>query len=105
MNDDIINIAKQGYDYLNRVVNDEEIKCDAIKDQNKIIYLFDLPGVEKENIKIQITDDNLTIQSKRIQKGNLHGESFTYFYQERNFNTNKRMIKIPHPPFIDRLTM
>lgn len=39
--------------------------CDISEDQTKYILKFDLPGVTKENVKVEINNDQLTIRAER----------------------------------------
>lgn len=87
--------AKQGVDYINKLSsNIGEIRCDAIKNNDKIIMLFDVPGVEKDGFDINIVDDMLTMKYKRERKAS---NNFSYFLREREFGNFHKSIRIPHP--------
>jgi len=42
--------------------------CDISEDQTKYILKFDLPGVPKENVKVEINNDQLTIRAERKEE-------------------------------------
>ncbi len=51
--------------------NAQLMKTDIIDEKDSYIYKIDIPGVEKENIKIHLGDNYLTILLKRITKKNM----------------------------------
>lgn len=80
--------------------NSGEIRCDAIKNNEKIVMLFDVPGVERDNFDINIVDDVLTMKYKRERK---NSNSFSYFIRDREFGNFTKTIRIPHPININKI--
>jgi HSP20 family protein len=60
---------------------------------NEIVVKAEIPGVEKENISISLTDSTLTI------KGEVKKEEETkekdYYYAERSYGSFGRMLTLP----------
>jgi HSP20 family protein len=63
-----------------------------VKDGNFIVRA-DLPGVKKEDLKIEIDENNLLITGERKQEKEEKGEG--YFHSERNYGSFYRSIPLP----------
>ncbi len=68
---------------------------DVIETEKEVIATADMPGLEKENIKINLTEDRLEIsaetehEEKKEEKG--------YVYRERSSGSFYRAISLPSP--------
>jgi HSP20 family protein len=60
---------------------------------NTIIVRADLPGLTRDDVKIEITDQLLTIQGERKQEKEEKGEG--YVTTERSYGTFFRQIALP----------
>lgn len=66
---------------------------DVIEDEKEIIVKAEIPGVEKENIKVLIDNNMLTISGeKKVEKSE---EGKTYYSVERRFGSFKRVMNLP----------
>src|SRR5207247_1185933 len=52
-----------------------------------------LPGVKKEDVKVEINQDSVTIQGQRHQESSSSGRG--YFQSERSYGTFYRTIPLP----------
>lgn len=64
-------------------------KMDIIEDEDKYIIKMDLPGFKKEDIKISLKNNNLTIAA---EQNNESTEDKKYHLRERHFNKISRTI-------------
>ncbi len=69
------------------------MKTDIKEDDNKYLIDIDLPGYEKENIKIDITDGYLNVQAS-IDSNNEEKESGKYVRRERYTGTCSRSFYV-----------
>lgn len=98
---DFLWMAKQGLDFVNKhSSNDDTIRVDGVKDENKIVLLFDVPGVEKNDITINVEDDIVIIQ---YDKNSQNNDKFPYFIKERKWGHFKKSVKLPHPVDINNI--
>ena len=67
--------------------------ADLIEDQENILVKIDLPGVKKENIKIDITDQTLLILAQ--QEEEVLWEGARYVERERKLGKTERTIALP----------
>ncbi len=68
------------------------MKCDIYEKDNKYHMIMDIPGIEKENIKIECNDGYLTISAK--QHSEKKDESKNYIRRERRFGEFKRQFYV-----------
>jgi HSP20 family protein len=61
------------------------------KDHYKVVV--EIPGIDKKDLKINVTEDNLTIQAE--VKEEKKEEEKGYFYQERRYGSFQRSIALP----------
>jgi HSP20 family protein len=68
----------------------EEPLTDVYEVNNEVVIIVDLPGVEKENININATEDTIEINAelKKLEKPN-------YIKQERKYERFYRKITLP----------
>ena len=60
---------------------------------NKFIVRVDLPGMEKEDVKIEVTHDQLTISGER--KAEKEEKKEGYYRSERTYGTFYRRVAVP----------
>ena len=79
------------FDIFNMPSNKEYMKTDKKKKDNRYILEIDLPGIKKENIKINYENGYLTIIAKKnILSTNIN----TYVRRERFYGETKRSFYI-----------
>lgn len=66
---------------------------DVYEEGNKVIAKADLPGIKKENIKLHLDGDILTISGET--KKEKEEKNKGYYYAERSFGRIQRSIRLP----------
>ncbi len=67
--------------------------CDIEEEQNHFLLTLDMPGVQKENIKLEVINDQLMISGERrhVQKSKAAG----VWYSERRHGKLSRSLTLP----------
>jgi HSP20 family protein len=68
-------------------------RVDVLQRDGNVLYRVDLPGLTKDDVKVDVTDDTLTIQGER--KHETQEEHEGYFYSERTHGKFYRAIPLP----------
>ena len=79
------------FDMFNIPYNKEYMKTDIYEKENKYILEIELPGIKKENIKINYENGYLTIKA---EKNILSSNPNTYVRRERFYGEIKRSFYI-----------
>lgn len=79
------------FDMFNMPLNKEYMKTDIYEKDNKYFLEIDLPGIKKENIKINYENGYLTISA---EKNVLSSGPNTYIRRERFYGEIKRSFYI-----------
>jgi len=66
---------------------------DVIEKENKIIVRADIPGMNKEDIHVNVEKDTLTIRGERKKEETIKDEN--YFCSERFYGAFSRTVKLP----------
>jgi HSP20 family protein len=66
---------------------------DVFEDENNIVVKADLPGVDKENVKVDLKDNVLSISGERSDEKELKEESF--YRKERAYGKFCRSFTLP----------
>ncbi len=66
---------------------------DIIEDDENITVITDLPGFNKENIKIDITEDSIEITARQEEEMEFEGQK--YVRQERRCGELNRSVSLP----------
>jgi len=66
---------------------------DLIDKEDFLLLKSEMPGVRKDNIKISVTDDEVTLSGKVERKKEEKEEN--YYYSERAYNAWQRTIPLP----------
>jgi HSP20 family protein len=75
-----------------------EVKEEA----GKLMVHAELPGLKKEEVKVSVADDVLTIEGERKQETEEKGEGF--FHSERRYGKFIRSIRLPEGANADKIT-
>jgi len=68
----------------------------SVKDEQKQLTVFiDLPGVKKENVKLEVSQGRLTISGNRQREPVNTQNNGTWFMDERFFGNFTRSIRLP----------
>src|SRR3989337_4502363 len=68
---------------------------DMVETDKEIIATAEMPGLEKEDIKINVTEDRLEISAETKQEEKKEEEG--YIYRERRSGSYYRAISLPSP--------
>jgi HSP20 family protein len=67
--------------------------CDIYENDNEFVIYFDLPGIEKDDVRINVEKDILTVTAesnkKPDNKYNCIKEEMGFYGYKRSFNLNK----------------
>lgn len=95
-NSDSTNIIKIENDNNNQF---EEL----IEDENNYELELKIPGISKENIKVDIKNNNLIIKAEKKQEIKQEDENKSYYRYAKSFAGFYRMISIPENADIDNI--
>lgn len=99
MFNDIMETLKDKQKDVERTVNEyssnmsKKPSMDVIEDNEEFIVITDLPGVGKDNIKIDITEDAVEISAQFNDETKF--EDKTFLRKERKYGKVKRAIELP----------
>jgi len=99
MFNDIVDTIKDKQKDIERIFNEYTSNMplrptmDVIEDEEQITVITDLPGVKKENIKLDITEDNLEINAQFNQESEFEEKDFVR--KERTYGQTNRIISLP----------
>lgn len=75
-----------------------EFRLDVREDQDDVLVVADLPGVERENIAVRLlSPDELEIACERRSERQEGAETGQFFRQERTFGYMTRVVPLPQP--------
>ena len=79
---------------------------DVIENNTQIVVKTDLPGVLREDIRIDLTEDSLEIQAKfrNETEEDFEEAGLSYHRQERRFGSASRVVVLPAKVKIDEVT-
>ncbi|HOI41076.1 MAG TPA: Hsp20/alpha crystallin family protein [Methanobacterium sp.] len=79
---------------------------DVAEDNEQITVTTELPGVERENIKIDLSEESLEIRAEFKKETEEEGEEsgVTYHRKERRHGTASRVVVLPAKVKIDEVT-
>jgi HSP20 family protein len=66
---------------------------EVFEKDDKLVVRAEIPGVSRENVNVDVTDDALTIQGERRQESEDRGEGF--YRSERSYGRFLRTIPLP----------
>jgi len=95
---DIVNSIKEKQEELGKSLSDytttfQKPLVDVMETENSIIVITDLPGVKKEDIDIDISEDSIDITAKFEDE--IDEEGANYIKKERSYGETKRSISLP----------
>lgn len=108
MFNDMIQTIKEKQDELEKAINDytsnipSKPVMDIMEDDDNVITKIDLPGVKKEDIKINLTEDTLEVTAKYSEEEEV--EEANYIRRERRYGEMSRMTILPAKVKIEEST-
>lgn len=76
------------------VVRGEEMRVDVCDHEDEVMVVADLPGVEKDNISLQLINPRL-LEISAVQAQAQETEEAGYFMRERYYGTVRRAVALP----------
>jgi HSP20 family protein len=74
-----------------------EFRVDVREDEDEVLVVADLPGVDRENITARLlSPTELEISSERRSERSETGEEGQFVRQERAFGYMTRVVQLPH---------
>ena len=67
--------------------------CEVEEDDNQYLFSFDVPGVAKEDVKIELVDNELIVSGER--KSVTKEKKQNWHLMERSFGSFRRSFKLP----------
>lgn len=68
-------------------------EIDVFEKDNRLVTKIDLPGMKKEDVKVEVTDGQLVISGERKREAEEKGERF--YRSEREYGTFYRAVPLP----------
>lgn len=68
-------------------------QVEAFQRENEFVVRADLPGLKKDDVKLELNDDGLTIEGERRDENVQRGKGF--YSSERNYGKFYRRIQLP----------
>jgi HSP20 family protein len=98
MLNDIVSTIREKQEDLGKSLSDYSISlqkplADIMESDNAITIITDLPGVKKEDVEINITEDSLDIVAKFDDE--VTDEGTNYIKKERSYGETRRTIALP----------
>jgi HSP20 family protein len=95
---DIVSTIRDKQEELGKSLSDytssfQKPLADIMETETSIIIITDLPGVNKDDIDIDISEDSIEITAKFEDEINEEGAS--YIKKERSYGETKRIINLP----------
>ena len=77
-------------------------QVEVLQNNGQLMVRADLPGLTKDDVKVELTDDMLTISGERKEEKEEKREGF--YRSERSYGTFYREIPLPEGAIADRAT-
>jgi len=77
-----------------------EPKVDIIQNEKEIIVKADVPGVKKEDIRVTVTEDTITLRGE--VKSDYEDKKENYFHSERCYGSYNRTLPLPSLVDVDK---
>lgn len=98
----MFNIIRHNRDFFNSFFDDFDLRpttsnlltTDIVKEDGKHIITIEMPGYEKDDIKISVNNGYLNIEAVRNYEKNNEDEKVQYVRRERYYGTVKRSYYI-----------
>lgn len=74
-------------------------QVDVFEKDNRLVTKIDLPGLKKEDVKVEVTDGHLTISGERKREAEEKGDEF--YRCEREYGSFFRSVPLPEAAKID----
>mmetsp|Transcript_41802 Transcript_41802/g.58167 ORF Transcript_41802/g.58167 Transcript_41802/m.58167 type:complete len:152 (-) Transcript_41802:199-654(-) len=79
----------------------DTLALDVKEDETKYELAFNVPGISKEKIDLNVDDNVLTLSVETVSEKNEKDEGSKYIYQERSFGKVSRSLRLPENVNLD----
>jgi HSP20 family protein len=83
-----------------REIGVREPAIEVYEEKNDIVVKAEVPGMKKEEIEVNITENLLTIKGEKKKEEEIKKKD--YYYSERSYGSFERSIEIPHAVHSDK---
>ena len=80
----------------------ESMAIDVVERDDAYVVVMDLPGFERDDVDIQVTDTRLRVDAER--ETTVAEEGDRYVHREREEQSAERSIELPEPVRVDDVT-
>lgn len=108
MMDDMVKSIKEMQNDLENRISEytetvpEKPTMDVIETDEKIVVKTDLPGVDKKDINIELTEDRITVSAQFEEDVEI--EDANYYKKERKYGEAMRSQKLPEKVVVEEAT-
>jgi HSP20 family protein len=88
-------MSPNGIMYFHREATGAPPPVDLYETDHSLVLEMDLPGIDPGDVLIKVYEDVIIIEGVKREK--IEEKGFRYICMERNFESFRRMIKIPIP--------
>jgi HSP20 family protein len=74
---------------------------DIFEEKDDIVVKAELPGIEKDNIEVNLTDHTLTIKGEKKKEEEIKEEN--YYRAERSYGSFLRTLNLPKDVHVDKV--
>lgn len=82
------------FDSLGMTRPEQAMKVDVKDEDDRFILEADMPGVSKDNLRVEVTNGMLTISANYDEKKEEKGEDDRYVYRERRCGSMRRSFNV-----------
>ncbi|KAB8125786.1 Hsp20/alpha crystallin family protein [Gracilibacillus oryzae] len=94
------NIMKTIDQFFENAKGPDRIPVDILETETEWIVNIDLPGIRKEQIKLAVHGNQLTVLISSKEETEQYDQTYEYYRKERREQNKERTISLPYP--IDR---
>ncbi len=76
---------------------------DIVEEKDKYVVKADLPGLKQDDIKIELTDNVLSISGERKNERSEEDKSKKYYYYERIYGSFERKFILPNDADVEKI--
>lgn len=86
------------FESMNTDVEANDLRMPAVElldEKDYLVLVVELPGMKKEDVKIEVTDAAVSIRAERRFENEKENKKKTYFYSERQYTSFYRVVPLP----------
>ena len=94
--DDMYSIFDKFFENKSPSLSTDKFKVDLQNNEKEYVIDADLPGINKEDIKITLEDDHLTIGFEKKSEKTEEDKDKNYVHKERSYQSMQRRFYLPN---------